>query len=150
VNGILCPPSFTNVAFKAPLEAEVIISVHKHRVGIHLSKLGIMERENSLDYHHIHRVNALHLLGISAMEREVVDRSVYSVSVSERVQVVTKELRLKSGRMIVISGRSFLWGDIRLVVVVGVERNDLNSLRTADSEEIVRQRGLATGGSTSD
>jgi hypothetical protein len=90
------------------LEPEVIIGIHKHRVGIHLTELRIVKREDPLNDHHIHRFNALRPLGISAMKSEVIDRSVHGVPISKSVEVMTKKLRFIGVRVIVISDGAFL------------------------------------------
>jgi hypothetical protein len=150
MDGLLSASSLTDIPLEASLEAKLIVGINKNGVGIHLSKLRVMEREDPLNDDNVNRFDALHLLVISAMKREVVHRSVHGVPIPKGVEVVTQELCLKGVRMIVISSYPRLQGNVRLVVIVGIEGDDLHPLWPTDSKEIVRKGGLATGGSTSD
>jgi hypothetical protein len=103
MNGLLSASSFTDVPLEASLQAKVIVGINKNGVGVHLSKLRIMERKDPLNNDNINRFDALYLLVISAMKRKVVHRSVNSMPITKCVEVVTEELCLKGVRMIVIS-----------------------------------------------
>jgi hypothetical protein len=108
MNGLLRASSFTDVPLEASLQAKVIVGINKNGIGVHLSKLRIMEREDPLDNDNIDRFDALYLLVIPAVKRKIVHRSVHGMPITKGVEVVTEEFRLKGIRMIVISSCSLL------------------------------------------
>jgi hypothetical protein len=109
-----------------------------------------MKRQDSLDDNDINGFNPVYLPGIAAMEREVVYRSIHTLSIQKLIQVIAEKGNIKRVRVIVIAKCSLFKRDVRLVSIVGIQGDNLNPFRSTESMKVMRQRGLSTCGATCD
>jgi hypothetical protein len=63
-----------------------------------------VKRQDTFNDNNIDRLDPLHPLVVSTVQREVIDRGVNGMTTSERIEVLTKQVCLKCVRMIVICG----------------------------------------------
>lgn len=103
MNGFLGAPPLADIPLEASLKAQVVVGVHKHRIRVNLSQLLVVQRQDPLHDDDINGLYPVNPPGIAAVQREVIYRSVYSISVDKLIEVISEEGDIKRVRMIVIA-----------------------------------------------